>query len=139
MSAKPSHSGSPSFRLEASDEVRTEMFKLAVTDARKRAEQAAGAAGTRVGAVKLIDPTARGCETDVLLALSGRVDDELEPRPVAAPPLALASPAAEVRDLIVSARRKAMDAGLRPEDLQLPVQPPLERLTGKACVVYSLG
>ncbi|HEX5264000.1 MAG TPA: SIMPL domain-containing protein, partial [Phenylobacterium sp.] len=41
MSAKPSQSGSPSFRLEVSDEVRTEMFKLAVEDAHKRAEQAA--------------------------------------------------------------------------------------------------
>ena len=84
MSAKPSESGSPSFRLEVSDEVRTEMFKLAVEDARKRAEQAAAAAGTKVGAVRLIDPTARGCETDELLALAGRGYDQTAPRPVRA-------------------------------------------------------
>jgi uncharacterized protein YggE len=138
MSARPSRSDSPSFRLEASDEVRTEIFKLAVEDARKRAEQAAAAAGTRVGAVKLIDPTARGCETDALLALAARTDDLSEPRPVPAPVMAIA-PRASVQEMIVTAKRKATEAGLRPEDLQLPVQPPLEQLTGRACVIYSLG
>ena len=100
---------------------------------------AACATPATVGAVKLIDPTARGCETDALLALANRVDDEIEPRPVAAPAMPMAVPPAEMRELVASARRKAVDAGLRPEDLQLPVQPPLEHLTGKACVVYSLG
>jgi len=28
---------------------------------------------------------------------------------------------------------------LRPEDLQLPIQPPMERMEAKACVIYSLG
>jgi hypothetical protein len=115
------------------------MFKLAVDDARKRAEQAALAAGARVGAVKLIDPTARGCETDELLALGGHVDYETEPRPIAAPVLAMAPARGEVQEIVMTARRKAVEAGLRPEDLQLPVQPPLEHLTGKACVVYALG
>lgn len=138
MSAKPSQSSSPSFRLEVSDEVRTEMFKLAVEDAHKRAEQAALAAGTRIGAVRLIDPTARGCETDELLALARPGFDASVARPVPPPPMAMA-PRAELRDVIVTANRKAAEAGLRPEDLQLPVQPPLEPLTGKACVIYSLG
>jgi uncharacterized protein YggE len=138
MSAKPSRSESPSFRLEVSDEVRTEMFKLAVEDARKRAEQAASAAGARVGAVKLIDPTARGCETDQLLALSGRSYEQTAPRPVAAPRAAM-SPRNDIEELVVTAQEKAAAAGLRPEDLQLPVQPPLEQLTGRACVIYSLG
>ena len=138
MSAKPSQSGSPSFRLEVSDEVRTEMFRLAVDDARKRAEQAAAAAGTKIGAVRLIDSTARGCETDELLALAGRGYDQIAPRPVAAPRAAFKS-RGEINELVVTAQRKANAAGLRPEDLQLPVQPPLEQLTGKACVVYSLG
>ena len=138
MSAKPSQSGSPSFRLEASDEVRTEMFKLAVDDARKRAEQASAAAGTRLGAVRLIDPTGRGCETDELLALAGRGYEEVAPRPVAAPPAAFQA-RGEVREMVVTASKRANAAGLRPEDVQLPVQPPLEQLTGRACVVYSLG
>ncbi|HEY3949823.1 SIMPL domain-containing protein [Phenylobacterium sp.] len=138
MSAKPSQSSSPNFRLEASDEVRTEMFKLAVEDARKRAEQAASAAGTKVGAVRLIDPTARGCETDELLALAERGDDQTAPVPVAAPPAAFQA-RSSISQLIVTASKRAVDAGLRPEDLQLPVEPPMERLTGKACVIYSLG
>jgi uncharacterized protein len=138
MAAKPSQSQSPGFRLEVSDEVRTEMFKLAVGDARKRADQAAAAAGTRVGAVKLIDPTARGCETDELLALAGRGYDQIAPRPVPSLRAAMA-PQGEIQELIVTSQRKAAEAGLRPEDLQLPVQPPMEQLTGKACVIYSLG
>jgi uncharacterized protein YggE len=138
MSAKPSQSQSPRFRLEASDEVRTEMFKLAVEDARRRAEQAAAAAGTRLGAVRLIDPTARGCETDELLALAARGYDQTTPRPVPTPLAAIARRTG-LEEVIVTANRKAAEAGLRPEDLQLPVQAPLERLTGKACVVYSLG
>jgi nicotinate-nucleotide pyrophosphorylase len=36
-------------------------------------------------------------------------------------------------------RKRAQEAGLKPEDLQLPVQPPMERLQAKACVVYALG
>jgi uncharacterized protein YggE len=138
MSAKPSRSSSPSFRLEASDEVRTEMFKLAIEDARKRAEQAATAAGAKVGAVRLIDATARGCETDELLALAGRGYDTSLARPVAAPRAAFQSQGT-IEEMVVTASKRAQAAGLRPEDLQLPVQPPLERLTGKACVVYSLG
>ncbi len=139
MSAKPSRSQPPTFRLDVSDGVRTEMFKLAVEDARKRAEQAATAAGAKIGAVRLIDPTARGCETDELLALAGRVGDEVEARPVPPPPIALMAPRSQLQEVVVSANRKAAEAGLRPEDLQLPVQPPLEQLTGKACVIYSLG
>jgi hypothetical protein len=138
MSAKPSRSDAPSFRLEVSDEVRTEMFRLAVEDARKRAEQAATAAGAKVGAVRLIDATARGCETDELLALAGRRYDGGVPRPVA-PPRAAYQSQTSVEEMVVTAQRKAQAAGLRPEDLQLPVQPPLERLMGKACVIYSLG
>jgi hypothetical protein len=59
--------------------------------------------------------------------------------PVAAPPMALASPRNEVSEMIVTSAKRAQAAGLRPEDIQLPVQPPLERLTGKACVIYALG
>ena len=138
MSAKPSRSGSPIFRLEVSDDVRTEMFKLAVEDARKRAEQAAAAAGTRIGAVRLIDPTARGCETDELLAYARPANSDIVARPVPSPRMAMA-PMSKIEELVVAGNRRAAEAGLRPEDLQLPVQPPLEQLTGKACVIYSLG
>jgi uncharacterized protein YggE len=138
MSAKPSSSQSASFRLEPSDEVRTQMFKLAVEDAKRRADLAATAAGARIGAVRLIDPTARACETDVLLAPASRTYDPTTPLPVPAPRFQ-AVPTATVNEMVVSANKRAQDAGLKPEDLQLPVQPPMERLQAKACVVYALG
>ncbi len=138
MSAKPSQSQPPSFSLETPDEVRTAMFRLAIEDARRRADLAATAAGGRIGAVRLIDATARACETDVLLALAPRGYNDAVARPVMAPPMA-ARGNSTIEEMVVTSQKRAHDAGLRPEDLQLPVQPPLERLEAKACVVYSLG
>jgi len=138
MSAKPSRAEPVTFSLEPSDETRTQMFRLAAADARRRAELAATAAGSRVGAVRVIDPTARACETDVLLALAGRSDVEAVPVPVAAPPM-MAPRADSLSELVVTARKRAQAAGLRPEDLQLPVHPPMQVLEGKACVVFSLS
>lgn len=138
MSAKPSSSRGANFYLEATDEVRTQMFKLAIEDAKRRADQAAAAAGTRIVAVRLIDPTARACETDVLLAPAPRGYDPTTPRPVPAPYMAR-SPASEVQEMVVTSQKRAQAAGLRPEDLQLPVQPPMEKMQAKACVVYALG
>jgi hypothetical protein len=138
MSAKPSQAQSVSFRLEPSDETRTQMFKLAVEDAKRRAELATAAAGTKVGPVRLIDPTARACETDVLLAPAARTYDPSTPRPVAAPYVQRA-PVSEINEMVVTAQKRAQAAGLKPEDLQLPVQPPMERMQAKACVIYALG
>ncbi len=45
----------------------------------------------------------------------------------------------EIQQLVVTSQKRAQEAGLRPEDLQLPVQPPMERLQASACVIYSLG
>jgi uncharacterized protein YggE len=132
MSAKPSSSQNANFYLEPTDEIRTQMFKLAIEDAKRRADLAAAAAGTHVSAVRLIDPTARACETDVLLAPAPRGYDPTTPRPVA-------TPSAEINEIVVTANKRAQAAGLKPEDLQLPVQPPMERLQAKACVVYALG
>ena len=141
MSAKPSSTTAVSFRLEPGDETRTQMFKRAVEDAHRRAELAASAAGAKLGPVRLIDPTGRACQTDVLVALAPRGYGGAEPFGVPAPPPP-PSPAYQsrsVEEMVVTAQRKAQDAGLKPEDLQLPVQPPQERLQANACVVYSLG
>ena len=42
-------------------------------------------------------------------------------------------------EIVVTAQRKAKEVGLDPEEIRLPVQPPLQRLEGSACVVFSLG
>jgi hypothetical protein len=46
---------------------------------------------------------------------------------------------AGLEEIVVTAQRNARAAGLRPEDVQLPVQTPQHRLEGKACVIFSLG
>lgn len=136
ISAKPSSSTPVSFRLEADNETLTEMSRLAVEDAKRRAKLSVEAAGATLGAIKLIDPTGRACQTDVLLtgaADSGFYDGPptLQPRPPA--------PAPDMASVIVTARRRAAEVGLNPEDFRLPLQVPMHRLDDQACVVFTLG
>jgi uncharacterized protein YggE len=140
LAARPTSTGSVNFRLEPDNAVRTEMFGLAVADAARRARLAVEGAGSRLGAVKLIDPTARACQTDVLVAGAPRSDPTGDTpyqdvmvsmakrdfgAPPPAPPMAIPAPGG--------------GQPLRPEDMQLPLQPPLQELTASACVVYALG
>lgn len=140
MAAKPSSARPVSFRLEPENETRTQMFRLAVEDARRRGLLATEAAGARLGAVKLIDPTGRACETDVLVAGAARsyagdgAAYRVPPPPPPPPP-----PAAAYEDVVVTAQRRAQEVGLNVDAIQLPLNPPLQRLEAKACVVYGLG
>jgi hypothetical protein len=140
VSAKPSRMAPVSFSLQPSAEARTQMFRLAVEDARRRAELAAAAAGAKLLAVRLIDPTSRACETDVLLAGAPRTYPAVAAYPIPPLPVPPVSRSdAGLEEIVVTAQRNARAAGLRPEDVQLPVQTPQQRLEGKACVVFSLG
>lgn len=136
MSAKPSSTQDVSFRLEVENETRTQMARLAVEDARRRAMLSVDAAGGRLGAVKLIDPTARACETDVLLMGAGRPYAPSQAYQVPPPPPA---PSAGVDEIVVTAARRARELGLNPDDIRMPLQPPLERVEQRACVVFGLG
>lgn len=138
MAAKPSSTSDMMFRLEPENETRTEMAKLAVADARRRALQAAEGAGARLLAVRLIDPTARACETDVLVAGAGRPYAETPAYRVAAP-APPASQAAGIEEIVVTSAKRAREVGLNPDDIRLPLQAPLQRLESKACVVFGLG
>ena len=137
MAAKPSATDQVTFRLEPDNETRTQMFKLAVEDARRRALLASEAAGARLGLVRVIDPTTRACETDVLLAPAGRGYAQVEAYRVSAPAPAMARDS--MQEITVTAQRRAQEVGLNPEDLRLPLQPPLQRLEERACVVFSLA
>jgi uncharacterized protein len=115
------------------------MARLAVDDARKRGVQAAEVAGARLGSVRLIDPTGRACETDVLVLGSGRAYANTPANQVAAPP-----PPAAFRErvdevVVTGAKRKAQEVGLNPDEIRMPLQPPLRRLEQRACVVFALG
>jgi uncharacterized protein YggE len=66
VNARPTSVGAISFALEPDNKVRAALASEAVRDAARRARAAAEASGARLGAVKIIDPTARVCRTDVL-------------------------------------------------------------------------
>jgi uncharacterized protein len=137
MAAKPSATDPVSFRLEPSNETRIQMFRLAIEDARRRALLATEAAGARLGMVRVIDPTSRACETDVLLAPAGRGFAQVQAYNVPTPVSAMSRDSVE--QIVVTAQARAQQVGLNPEDLRLPLQPPLERLEERACVVFSLA
>ena len=44
-----------------------------------------------------------------------------------------------IQDIVVAGQKRAQEVGLNPEDLRLPLQPPLQRLEERACVVFSLA
>lgn len=145
LAAHPTSTSQAFFRLQPSNAVNSELFRLAVADAARRAKEAAAETGARLGAIKLIDPTGRACSTDVLIAGAPRT---------------FGSGQNDVQEVVVTgSRREALaDAPapmsispapppppspqgeqLHPEDLQLPLQPPLQQLNRQACVVYALG
>jgi uncharacterized protein YggE len=135
MAAKPTSTQGIRFRLEAENETRTQMSKLAVADARRRALLATEAAGAQLGGVRLIDPTGRACMVDVLVAGAPQSYDEITvtAQRVAAPPPPPIPP------LPVPPVEGRGSAGLDPSAVQLPLQPPMLRLEERACVVYGLG
>ena len=140
VSAHPASVQSVSFNLEPDNETNAELFKAATADAARRAKLAVDATGARLGRVMLIDPSNRACDTDVL---------------VAGAPRAVGEEAGGVQEVVVDARRRAYDRHteaegappppppsapgeeVAPGDL-LPVQPPLETLQRKICVIYAL-
>lgn len=129
VAARPTYIDEVTFTLEPDNATKTELFGLAVADAAQRAKLAVEATGARLGAVKLIDPTGRACDTDVLV--------ERAPRP---------SPVYESSQYSSTERKRR---AVTPTDSivsdfdwtnpAFPLQPPLLPLNAKACVVYSLG
>lgn len=142
LGAKPASTQQVNFRLDAPNDILTEMSKLAVEDAKRRAVLATQGAGATLGAVKLIDPTGRACETDVLVTGAGRAYDDTAAQEV----------------VVTGARRQAMGAPppppppipplpvppverriADPVTTQLTLQPPMRRLEARTCVVFALG
>ncbi len=136
VASEPTSIGHVSFNLEPDNAVKTWLQGEAVRDAARRAREAASNAGTSLGPVRVIDPTGRACETDVLAGWpaygsSGLATDvdyapafAPAPPPPPPPPPSPASRGAPTEQQIESAR--------------LALQPPLRELTDQACVVYAL-
>jgi hypothetical protein len=129
------------FRLEPDNDTNTELFKAATADAARRAKLATEATGAHLGRVMLIDPTSRACETDVLgagaprgygedaggvqeVVVTGSRRAQFAPSPAMAPPPPPPPPPAPGEEVA-------------PGDI-LPLQPPLQTLQRKVCVVYGL-
>lgn len=140
MAAGPTSAEPVFFNLQPDNATNTEMSRLAVADAAARARLAAEASGAHLGAVKLIDPTGRACQTDVLVAgaprfggLDGGAVDEVvvtgsrlaAPAEAAPPPLAVPP--------------QSRGSGMTAQNIQVSLQPPLRDLTRTACVVYALA
>ncbi len=143
VAAQPTSISQVYFTLQPENAWLTNLQGEAVKDAARRARAAAGDAGATLGAVRVIDPTGRACQTDVLagwpsyasgggggattvdeVAVTGnRVAYAAAPPPPPPPPAPGGGGPSE--DQIEAAR--------------LALQPPLRELTDQACVVYSLN
>jgi uncharacterized protein YggE len=138
LAASPSSTGNVDFSLQPSNEQNTWMYTQAVNDAHARAVASAEAAGGHLGAIKLIDPTGRACETDILARGAADVDDDTQADKVAAPVV-------QPRVMLAEAPPPPPPPGsadaLEAQAMKNPFiqTPPLERLDAKACVVYSLN
>jgi hypothetical protein len=125
------------FNLQPDNATNTWLYSEAIKDAHTRALQAAAAAGAKLGAVKVIDPTGRACETDILAHQRSYDDDGMSPQyAVIPPPVVDAAPPPPIPVSPVPGSAEALEA----KALQNPFiqTPPIRRLESKACVVYAL-
>lgn len=142
VASRPTSIGQVNFQLDPENSWKANLQAEAMKDARRRAEAAAANAGATLGRVKIIDPSGRVCQTDVLAgwpayAAGGgqatTVDEivvtgsRVQASPVFAPP-----------------SRTAPAAGGAPSEAQieaarLALQPPLQVMTDSACVIYGLN
>lgn len=138
LAASPTASQPVYFSLEPDNATKTWLYNEAVKDAARRARQAAEAAGGKLGAVKVIDPTGRACQTDILARGEPRGGQDFEPTTVAyamAPPPPPPAPVMEM-----SARGSAVEQLEAKAAQNAFIQaPPLNELTAQACVVYGLN
>ncbi|WP_332640151.1 SIMPL domain-containing protein [Brevundimonas sp.] len=143
LAAQPTSTSPVSFNLEPDNALKAWLQGEAVRDAARRAREAASNAGASLGGVRVIDPTGRACQTDVLagwpsyssggglatdvdaIAVSGSRSFAPPPPPPAPPPPPPPPGAAPSEAQIEAAR--------------LALQPPLRELTDQACVVYGLN
>jgi hypothetical protein len=140
IASEPTSTSRVSFSLDPDNATNTWLQAEAVKDAARRAREAAINAGTTLGGVRVIDPTGRACETDVLAGWPSYSSG--------------AEQATTVDDVVVTGSRVVRSAAPPPpppspgaaapteeqiEAARLAMQPPLRELTDRACVVYALN
>ena len=137
VASQPTSISQVNFSLQPENTWVTNLAAEAVRDARARAVAAARDAGATLGPVRVIDPTGRACQTDVLAGWPSYQ--------------ASAQPQTTVDEMVVTGSRVQSRAPAPPspprpalsetsiEAARLALQPPLRVLTDSACVVYSLN
>ncbi|MFN7108257.1 MAG: SIMPL domain-containing protein [Brevundimonas sp.] len=143
VASRPTSIGQVNFQLDPENSWKANLQAEAMKDARRRAEAAATNAGATLGRVKIIDPSGRVCQTDVLAGW---------------PSYAAGGQATTVDDIVVTGSRSENrvefssppvavpppPGGGAPSEAQieaarLALQPPLQTLTDSACVIYGLN
>lgn len=141
VASQPTSIGQVYFNLEPDNATKSWLQGEAVKDAAARARSAASNAGASLGGVRVIDPTGRACETDVLAgwpsysaggSLATTVDGMGQEMRFATPVMAVAPPPPP------PAPGSGAPSEAQIEAARLALQPPLRELTDRACVVYAL-
>jgi len=141
IASQPNSISQVYFSLEPDNVAKTNLAGAAMRDARTRAEAAAQNAGATLGPVRVIDPTGRACQTDVLAGWPSYGSGVSQATTVSSD------------DIMVTASRMELAGpppppapapGEAPSEAQieaarLALQPPLQVLTDQACVVYGLN
>jgi uncharacterized protein YggE len=142
VASQPTSISQAYFSLDPDNAWKSNLAAEAVKDARRRAQAAAENAGATLGSVKLIDPTSRACQTDVLAGWPSYQSNDDQ--------------ATTVDEIVVTGSRMSRApsppappppppvAGQAPseaaiEAARLALQPPIQELSDSACVVYGLN
>lgn len=141
VASRPTSIGQVNFQLEPENSWKANLQAEAMKDARRRAEAAATNAGATLGRVKVIDPSGRVCQTDVLAGWpsyaagggQGTTLDEV-----------VVTGSRRSEDRVAYAAPPAPVSGGAPSEAdiaaaRLALQPPLQTLTDSACVIYGLN
>lgn len=145
LAASPTQTEEIDFSLQPSNETNTWLYNEAIKDAHKRALEGAVSAGGQLGGIKVIDPTGRACQTDILARGAPDLpsDDNAnevvvtgERRNADMASLAMNAPPPPA----VQPRITPADA-LEAKALANPFiqTPPLQRIEARACVVYGVN
>ena len=141
LASSPTSVGQVYFNLQPENETLSWLAEQAVKDAANRATAAAGNAGARLGSVRVIDPSGRACETDVLAgwpsygaSVGGATEVSMDRARMeySGPPVMNAPPPPP-------APGGGGPSEAQIEAARLALQPPLRELTSQACVVYGLN
>ncbi len=138
VAAKPTGIDPIAFSLEPDNATRTWLQAEAVRDAARRARLAAESAGSHLGSAKVIDPSGGVCDSQLLSGWPSYVGGT-QPTSVERPermeryqgsPIAVSAMAA------APAPPPSLDQ--QAAAVQVTLQPPIEQLTDRACVIYAL-